>query len=651
MIGSTLAINEAVREGLASFARPTPMTAAAWADENFYLSAESSYIEGSWETLPFQRPILNAMGNDDIRVVNLIKSARVGYTKMLLAAIGYQLEHKKRNQMLWQPTDGAAGDFMKSHVEPMLRDVPVVRSLSPWIEKKHRDNTKEHKRFSNQRQLFIKGGTAAKNYREKSVDVVYYDELSSFDPDIEKEGSPTFLGDKRVEGSVFRKSIRGSTPKVSGECLIEAAVDEADELFRRHVPCPECGEFQVLQFGGPDADFGLKWDRKNGSIKNVRYQCEYCKKCFGNEALPALDAAGEYRSGRRSDNGEYFPSLTTRDGLHFFDEESGQPAETPENVAFHVWTIYSPFSTWLQIIRDFYKAKGDQTRLKTFVNTTKGETWEEEGKSSVGWEILFSRREIYSVPDDVIYITAGVDVQDDRFEYEVVGWGADEQSWSLDYVVLMGNPAHPVLWQILAEKLRDQWRRDDGTILTIDTGGIDSGGHFTDEAYRFSRDNGELWFFPVKGSSTMGKPIATVPRKRNAKRVYLVEVGTDNAKDLHYQRLSLLPQADGTCPPGYCHFPQMEAYDESYFRQLTAEVKRARVVQGRTVRRWELPSGRQNEALDCRVYALAALRAAQQRKGLDLKALVPKTTTQQKPKAPSKSGGQWINKGPGKSWL
>ena len=258
-------LKRAIDLGLQSLKKPEPQTLAQWADQNFYLSPESSYAQGPWTSEPFQVAILNMIGNDDIIEFNWIKSARVGYTKIILCSIAYFAEHKQRNQMLWQPTDGAAEEFTKQHVDPMIRDVKPMRALAPWADTKHRDNTISYKRFSNSRQLHLKGGKAAKNYREKSVDVAYYDELSSFEPDVEKEGNPLALGDKRIEGSAHPKSVRGSTPKLKDTCLISLAASEADVFLRRYVPCPRCKEMFVLKWGGPDAEFGIKWDKdENG---------------------------------------------------------------------------------------------------------------------------------------------------------------------------------------------------------------------------------------------------------------------------------------------------------------------------------------------------------------------------------------------------
>ncbi|CAM7439357.1 hypothetical protein ESCOMM011M_23835 [Escherichia coli] len=205
-----------VRAGLRSLFRPEPQTAVEWADANYYLPKESAYQEGRWETLPFQRAIMNAMGSDYIREVNVVKSARVGYSKMLLGVYAYFIEHKQRNTLIWLPTDGDAENFMKTHVEPTIRDIPSLLALAPWYGKKHRDNTLTMKRFTNGRGFWCLGGKAAKNYREKSVDVAGYDELAAFDEDIEQEGSPTFLGDKG--------GVMDITPFLHALCAVAAQV-------------------------------------------------------------------------------------------------------------------------------------------------------------------------------------------------------------------------------------------------------------------------------------------------------------------------------------------------------------------------------------------------------------------------------------------
>jgi len=607
-------LQQQVNAGLRSLYRPPMLTATEYADQNFYLSSESSYQEGRWKTLPFQVAILNAMGNDVIRTVNVVKSARVGYSKLLMAATSYFSEHKKRNILLFQPTDSAAEGFMKAHVESAIRDVPVWLKIAPWLGRKHRDNTLNTKRFSNGKQLWVVGGKAAKNYREKSVDAVMYDELAAFDEDIEKEGSPTFLGDKRIEGSVFPKSIRGSTPKIRGQCQMEKAANESPHEFHFYLPCPHCGEMQRLKWGGRDEAFGIKWDA--GKPDTAYYLCEKNGCVIRNQELMDMQdsAAAEWRCEKSG--------FRTQDGYDYYLAD-GSIAPTPECVAFYIWTAYSPFTTWRQIVTDFYKAKGDQSKLKTFVNTTLGDTWEEDQGERLECEDLKRRREMYpagKVPGWVVYLTVGVDTQDDRYEGRVWGWGVGDECALIDRFILYGDPDSAELKAKVNERLNRSYQRQDDLLLSIGIICWDSGGHYTDTVYEMSKKLGPMRVIPVKGANVYGKPISNFPRKRNSKGVYLTEVGTDNAKELIYSRLKLQPDTHNRVP-GAIHFPMDDSVcDDTELQQLTAERKVAERRNGVTVYRWSA-GGRRNEALDCLVYAMAALDIAKTRMGIDLQKL------------------------------
>jgi phage terminase large subunit GpA-like protein len=600
-------LKRAIRRGLAALSKPVPVTAVEWANQNFYLSSESSYQEGKWETLYYQVAILNSMGNDEIRTVNVIKSARVGYSKMLIAATGYQVEHKRRNILVLLPTDGAAQGFMKSQIETMVRDVPPVLDLAPWYGSKHRDNTLDTKRFTHGKQLWCRGGAAAKNYRELSADTVIYDELAAFAPDVEKEGSPTFLGDKRTEGSTFPKSIRGSTPKTKGECQIEAAADESPHLFQLHIPCPHCRQEQSLKWGGKDTQFGIKWDPD--APLDAWYVCEHNGCVIRQFELQSTQDQARWICEKTG--------IWTRDGYDFFEGNDLIP--TPESVTWHIWTAYSPFTTWGRIVLDFLKAKSDPNKLKTFVNTTLGETWEDDQGEKVDWEQLHARREIWqgAVPQAACALFGGIDTQDDRYEGRVWAVGPGEEFWLIDRWILHGDPASEELRRKVGLQLHRLYDRADGLPMKVERWCWDSGGHYTDEVYQESRKHGVTWVIPIKGASAYGKPIASFPRTRSKAKVYLTEVGTDNAKELIYNRLKIQPQP-GANVPGCVHLPANDDIcDESELKQLTAEVKVLKIAGGRRVYRWDA-KGRRNEALDCLVYALAALRISQQRFGLDL---------------------------------
>ena len=519
-----------VRAGLRSLFRPEPQTAVEWADASYYLPKESAYQEGRWETLPFQRAIMNAMGSDYIREVNVVKSARVGYSKMLLGVYAYFIEHKQRNTLIWLPTDGDAENFMKTHVEPTIRDIPSLLALAPWYGKKHRDNTLTMKRFTNGRGFWCLGGKAAKNYREKSVDVAGYDELAAFDEDIEQEGSPTFLGDKRIEGSVWPKSIRGSTPKVRGTCQIERAASESPHFMRFHVACPHCGEEQYLKFGDKETPFGLKWTPDDPS--SVFYLCEHNACVIRQQELDFTDA-------------RYICEKTgiwTRDGILWFSS-SGEEIEPPDSVTFHIWTAYSPFTTWVQIVKDWMKTKGDTGKRKTFVNTTLGETWEAKIGERPDAEVMAERKEHYSapVPDRVAYLTAGIDSQLDRYEMRVWGWGPGEESWLIDRQIIMGRHDDEQTLLRVDEAINKTYTRRNGAEMSVsricwDTGGIDP-----TIVYERSKKHGLFRVIPIKGASVYGKPVASMPRKRNKNGVYLTEIGTDIASMAFNEPLMLEP--------------------------------------------------------------------------------------------------------------
>lgn len=576
--------------GLKGFFKPLPLTAVEWADINFYLSAESSYIEGRWQTLPFQVAILNAMGNDEIRTVNLMKSARVGYSQMLKAALAYMLEHKNRNQLLLQPTEASAAGFMKSHIESMIRDVPCIKILAPWYGKKNRDNTIDRKQFSNRRQLWVQGGATAKNYREKSVDTVIYDELAAFPPDVEREGSPTFLGDRRLEGSIFGKSIRGSTPKNAGECQIERAASESGNLLKFEIPCPHCGAFQSLRWGGKDADHGMKWS--DNDVLSIGHLCEFCGALGSYAEYMAVMSQGIWRD--KSAN------LETKDGLLWYDL-NGAIVPTPESVSFHIWSAYSPFTTWSRLLQDFNKAKKDIGKLKTFVNTILGETWSEQAEK-IEHHAIYERREVYhaAVPQGGLVLVCGVDIQDDRIECLVTAYGLDSESWAIDTAIMHGDLSKPRVWQDLDHFLQKEYHHESGAVLRIAATAIDSGGHFTNEVYDFVRHKRHRRIYAIKGKGGAGRPIISRPSTSNKGKIHLYSVGVDTAKELIMSRLKILEYG-----AGYCHYPIDNKFDEEFFKQLTSEERRTKYIKGRPVAEW-VAIRKRNEALDMTVYCLAA---------------------------------------------
>jgi len=277
-------------------------------------------------------------------------------------------------------------------------------------------------------------------------------------------------------------------------------------------------------------------------------------------------------------------------------------ADFDGRAGFHLNELYSPWVPMRLVVKSFLEAKGSPETLKTWVNTSLGETWEESGET-VDHQGLYGRREKYpaAVPDGGILLTAGVDIQRDRIELEIVAWGEGEESWNVDYIVLPGDPSRPEVWQDLDDCLQSTYTHETGTELHITAAGVDSSDQTT-TVYGFVQPRAHRRVFALKGVSGNGRPIAQISRKqkgRNARKVDLYQVGVDDAKGIVYSRLKI--ENPGA---GYCHFPMTR--DEEYFDQLTAEKLITKYHKGFPRREWVKARAR-NEVLDCRVYALAAL--------------------------------------------
>jgi terminase, large subunit len=603
-----------VRRALGVLRVEKPLRLSQWAEQHFYLSQESSYVEGRWRSWPFQRGLMDMMGHDEIHHVTIAKSARVGYTKMLLAYVCYVAEHKRRNGVVYQPTDDDRDDFVTGELEPVLRDVKVMRRVMPRFTRRNKDNTLRKKRFTTG-SLYLRGGKAAKNYRRLTCDFVVYDEFSGFDRDIEKEGSPGKLGDKRTEGATWPKSIAGSTPKLKHNDNTEDRETDADAHMRWHVPCAHCGELHQITFGGPDKKHGLKWLGRDSAF--VAHACPHCGGLMTQSQYLEVWHAGvwiDQASGMWLDAYGDFRTAAALDWRFVELEHQRDPvtiAPPPGHVAARVWTACAPQAAWSAIVDEFLAAmalaeRGDKSLLKTFVNTTLGESWEEKGEST-DEHALQKRAEPYSmgtVPIGAMVLTAGVDVQNNRWEINVWGWGRGMESWIVDDHVIEGNPADERDWAQVELYLRRRYKQAwHGGTLGIEATSIDSG-HHTQAVYHFVRQQQtRMRVHAIKGSSDEGRPIKGTASpvevnwrgQRWAHGLKLWVIGVDSAKDLLHGQLAI--EQPG---PGYVHFSQ--ALPREWYEQLTAEQRVPMKVGGGSVMRW-IKRRPRNEKLDCRNYA------------------------------------------------
>ena len=592
------ALRQHLARGLAAFGVPEPMTLAEWAEKHFYLSAESSYVEQAWTPWSFQRAIMACLSNDDIRELILRKAARIGYTKIILAAIGYFAQHKRRNQAMWQPTDDDRDEFVKTELDPMLRDVKVMESVFPAYLARHKDNTLQAKKFLGSI-CHLKGGKAAKNFRRISVDTGFLDEYDAFDPNIEKEGDPGMLAAKRVEGATFPKLVIGSTPKLKGFSNIEKRERDADVFLQRHVPCPECGDYHPITWGGKDEPHGFKWS--NDDPATVRHLCPHCGALIDQAQFLSVEDRGRYQA----DDG------TTCDDAGVFRNAAGEVIRPPERVAFHVWSAYSPNVSWSGIVRDFLAAfreagEGKKEKLQAFWNTTLGEYWAEEYEKSDENE-LRARAEPFPlerVPMGCVLLLASVDTQDNRLECAVWGYGRGCETWTIAHRIFFGNPSEENVWEDLEDFLfHTEFPHASGTQVRIHAVAIDSGGHNTQAVYHWVAKHSRRRVFAIKGRAGREKAIkdgagkVDIDWRGRLRRNSLVlwHVGTNHAKDMIHGRLQISRPG-----PGYIHFSR-ELSDE-WFRQFTGEARTTRRSQRGDESVWT-PIRKRIETWDCAVYA------------------------------------------------
>ncbi|MGZ6477669.1 MAG: phage terminase large subunit family protein [Bdellovibrionales bacterium] len=572
------AIDIARREFFKTLQPPKKMTLSEWADDKFYLSAESSAEAGRWHTLPYQKGIMDAITDPAIEQVSVQKSARVGYTKIMNAAIGYYIDQDPCSIMVVQPSIEDAQGYSKEEIAPMLRDTPALRNLVSDAKTKDGENNILQKNFPGGT-LGIIGAHSGRGFRRVSRRVVIFDEVDGYPASAGDEGDQIKLGIKRTEYFWNRKILAGSTPLIKDHSRIERLFLSGDQR-RYYVPCPHCGEMQYLKFKN------LHWDQDKP--ETAYFACEINGCVIEHKDKRSMIEKGEWRG------------TAPFDGKH---------------ASFHIWAAYSysPNASWAQLAKEFLEAKHDPELLKTFINTALGETWEEEYTAKLGASDLEARAEIYplgTAPSGVLFLTAGVDVQDNRFAVTIDGWGVGEESWTVSHQEIFGDPSQSAIWNQLSNLLNQPVKIEGSdAFVKIRAACIDSGGHFTHEVYQFARENKSRLWVAVKGASQRGKPAIGKPSsvdinfkdkalKRGA-RVYVL--GVDTIKSTIFARLK-----HNKPGPGYIHFSH--ELKREYYDQLTAEKQITRFVKGFPVKEWTKKPGARNEALDTKVYSYAALQ-------------------------------------------
>jgi phage terminase large subunit GpA-like protein len=506
---------------------------------------------------------MDACSDPAIKQVVVMAGAQLGKSEALLNIIGYHIEYDPSPILMMQPTVEMAQSFSKDRITSgLLATTPSLKGKVKDPRARDSGNTTLHKTFP-AGALSMVGANSPAGLASRPIRIVLCDEVDRYPLSAGEEGDPIALASKRALTFWNRKIVLVSTPTEKGASRIEAAYEETDKR-RFYVPCPHCDEKQTLEWRN------VQWEADKP--EEAAYYCEECGAAWTDAQRHKAVSLGEWRGSKE------------------FKGVAG----------FHISALYSPWVSIFDAVDEFLKAKKDPMRLKTWVNTFLGETFEEQGEGIDEYDLIARRSDWGDqLPDDVLLITCGADVQDDRIAYEFVGWTRTEASYSLEYREIYGDPSTAQLWMDFDQALSQTFTHPERGEMAIRATCIDSGGHFTQAVYNYVKNRAGKRVFAIKGVGGEGKPIIGRPSKNNIGKINLFPVGTDTAKELVYARLKVTDEMDG-----YCHFPSDRS--EEYFRMLTAEKKVVRYFKGRPRREWVKIRTR-NEALDCRVYATAAL--------------------------------------------
>lgn len=554
---------------IATILSPPPvLTVSQWADEYRRLSPEASAEPGRWNTdrAPYQRAIMDAVNDARCEDIIIMSSAQVGKTELILNIIGYYIDYDPSPILVLQPTLEMAQTFSKDRLAPMLRDTPALKGKVKDARSRDSGNTILHKTFPGGHITMV-GANSAAGLASRPIKVVLMDEVDRYPASAGTEGDPIKLAEKRTTTFWNRKKIKVSTPTIKGRSPIEKEF-LTSSMEEWNVPCPCCGKYQPYE-----------WGRIHFS--DVTMECKFCLEHISERDW-------------KSNPGKWVAAK-----------------ENNKKRGFHLNELASPWKHWEEIIEDFKEAdrdrkQGDIEKLKTFVNTALGEPWEERGEAADD-NVLLSRRERYNadLPDGVLLVTAGVDVQDDRFEVEITGWGKGYESWGILYKKIKCNLEQEEAWDKLEQFLDTELYFENGNSLLIAATCIDTGGHFTSEAYKFLKkmERKQKKIFGIKGMGGEGIPLINKISTNNVEKVRIFILGVDSGKEILMTRLKTVDEG-----PGYCHFPinADRGYDETYIKGLTSEQRVVSVKDNRATLKWVKKSGTRNEPLDLRNYSTAA---------------------------------------------
>ena len=575
------------------FTPPPALSVSDWADQYRFLSSESASEAGKYNTsrCEYQRGIQDAFSNPRIQSIVVMSSAQIGKSTILENCLGYLIHLDPCPVMIVMPTLSMSQSFSKDRLSPMLRDTTVLTNLVADFKSRDGNNTILEKHCAGGH-ITLTGANSPSSLSSRPIKTLFLDEVDRYPESAGSEGDPVNLAIKRTATFYNRKILLTSTPTIKDKSRIEKAYNTSDKR-KYFVPCPHCNKYQILIFDN------IKWDKddnNNHIPETAYYECNHCHEHLNDNDINKAVKNGDWISTLLTDS-----FCIQQNEFKYLVEQTIK--ESKNSAGFHIWEIYSPFRTLLDIVSSFLEAKKDIEQLITWINTCKGESFE-DNSGKIETSTLLSRVEEYNaeVPIDAVCLTAGVDVQKDRLEIQIIGWGSNQESWSIGYYKIFGDTAdvNNQTWQDLDELLQREYKHESGASLSLSSVCIDSG-YNTQAVYDFCKTKYTKRIYCVKGSNNntspvVGKKSVVKYGKNGSKTCNLFSIGVDQAKRITYFNLSRLQGESG-----YMHFGSH--CDQHYFNSLTSE--KLVNVNGKEIFKKHYE---RNEVLDLTVYAYAALK-------------------------------------------
>lgn len=591
---NTARLNRIITKVMAGMQPPAELTVSQWAEERRRLSAESAAEPGPWrnERTPYLREVMDAFTDPKIRHIVMVAASQVGKSECLNNCIGYIIDEDPGSILFIHPTTIDAKEYSRLRIAPMIRDCPTLRRRVAEPKARDSSNTILQKTYPGGI-LTMCGSTEAHALASKPIRYVFGDERDRWATSAGNEGDPWDLAMARQTTFYNAKAVEVSTPTVKNASAIEAAY-ATGTMERWKSRCPHCGKYHEIQW----ADIRFEYDeavvagKTTYKINSVYYVCPECG-CISDEQTMKRQSARW---------------------------EADNPAAYEQGVrSFWLNAFVSQWATWESIVLKFLNATGSSRKLQVVYNTCFGQLWEDRGNLE-GEDSLMARREDYGqredgtdieLPEGVLVLTCGVDTQDDRLEFEVVGHGHFEETWGIRKGIIMGRPDDDATWEQLDEVIDHIYRFEGSLGLRVNMTFVDEGGHFTYEVRQQCSRRVRKYVFCIKGMPGQDRPFTAPPKQQKIiiNKIYIgtcwqYQLGVDAGKEIIMDNLRV--QTPGM---RYCHFPRRDDYGADYFAGLLSERKEYDPNKKQPWVWKKIPGHERNEALDCRNYAMAAFKA------------------------------------------